>query len=122
MVATTLRFGIMLTRAFSNPKKGQVRCVRAMRGLEPIESCVPIFISLRILSLPSSYVYFRNMYLLKTNLNYFIKLSDVRTTPINTVLQFIVNMCYNIALVGKSVDEMASKSYNKPAEIRFSAR
>lgn len=59
-VCSTLRYGIVIwgnsvdmDRAFVLQKK----CVRAMYGAGPLDSCKPIFKELRILSLPSLYIF-----------------------------------------------------------------
>lgn len=79
-------------------------------GLNPTESCVPMFVSIRTLILSSLYVLEKSVFV-KTNLSQFIFMACLYQTYAITFLQFIV-----IVVLGKSIVGMAPIVYNKLLE------
>lgn len=81
-IASRLKYGIIIwgnsvevNRVF----KAQKRCVRAISGIDYLDSCRPLFVSLKILPLSCVYVYEICIYI-KNNPSLFKKFSDIETS------------------------------------------
>lgn len=122
-VMSCLRYGIIFwgnSTDRDKPFKAQKRCVRAMCGLKTGDSCLPIFKSLKILTVPCIYIYEIGIFV-KTNPHLFDKLADNFRHPIRK--QYKHKLCLKAcktALVHKSILNMAPKIFNKiPNEIKL---
>lgn len=121
-VASTLRYGIIYWGNSVNKEyvfKAQKRCIRAMCGLQSTDSCQPLFKSLKILTLPSLYIYEVNIFV-KTNMHlYEIAFkSQYRKLRDKNKLELKVPFA-GTALMRKSFFCMAQRIFNKlPCSIK----
>lgn len=74
-VASNLRYGLTLWGnaaeiSFLPVFRAQKKCIRAMCGVNQMQSCRPLFVHLKVLSLPSMYIYHTSIFV-KSNQNYF---------------------------------------------------
>lgn len=108
-VASTLRYGLIFwgnstdkERAF----KAQKRCIRSMCTLQQTDSCVPHFKSLKILTLPSLYIY-ESAIFVKLNIDLYDYRSRARhhtklcIAPSNTHLLHESTFCVAIRIYNK---------------------
>lgn len=118
-VVSVLRYGVIYWGNSVDREsvfRAQKRCVRAMCGLNIKESCQPFFIRLKILTLPSLYIYETNVFV-KTNLSlykiatksYYRKLRDKNKSELEVTHG-------KTALMNKSILSMAQKIFNKLPE------
>lgn len=108
-VSTTLRYGIIFWGNSTNREmafKAQKQCLRAICLLKTTESCKPFFISLKVLTLPSLYIYEISIFV-KENLSKFEKLNTRRHQST------LKSKKHNTALFSKSCLGMGPKIYNK---------
>lgn len=116
LVASILRYGIIFWGNSTDKDtvfKAQKRCVRAICGLKPHESCAPVFKALKLLTLPSHYIYEVAVFV-KNNLNLFVKVSHGKYKSVR--VQNKHNLCVRqakTALMQKNILCMAPKIYNK---------
>ena len=81
--------------------------------LKATDTCEPHFKSLKLLTMPSMYIYETALFV-KSNMHFFQKLADVKKTPMRS--QYVNQLC-NIkcrtALMKKSFFGMAPRIYNQ---------
>lgn len=121
IVASVLRYGIIFwgnSTHIDMVFKAQKRCIRAMLGLKPKESCVPAFKSLKLLTLPSLYILEVALFV-KCNPDLFVLASRGRVLPVRAQYQHNLRApTKKTALVAKSLLGMAPRIYNKiPKDI-----
>lgn len=122
LVASILRYGIIFWGNSTDKDivfKAQKRCIRSMCGLKMDDSCVTFFKSLKILTLPSLYIFEISVFV-KTNKRLFEKVSTLRDVAIRSqYANSLSNQRCKTALVRKSVLGMAPRIYNKlPDDIK----
>lgn len=124
LVASILRYGLIFWGNCSDREtifKAQKRCIRSMTGLKMTDSCVPVFKSLKLLTLPSLYILEIALFV-KSNQHLFTKVSQTRKRSIKVRSQYrnMLNLGrYHTALLRKSVMGMGPAIYNKiPDEIK----
>lgn len=111
-VCSTLRYGIVLWGNSSDVPKvfiAQKRCIRAIFGLKPLDSCRPVFRQHRILTLPCLYILeactfvkkHMDLFLIKNNLNK----RTITQKPLNLPVA-------KLSLFKKNSYYMLSKIYN----------
>lgn len=109
LVASTLRYGIMFWGNASGKDmvfKCQKRCIRAICNLQTTDSCKQYFKSMKILTVPSLYIYQTSMFV-KNNMYKFDRVgSQRRADRLQTVGS-------KTALYKNSIFVMAPKLYNK---------
>lgn len=115
-VASTLRYGIIFWGNSTDREiilRAQKRCIRAMCKLKSRDSCKPYFKNLRLLTVPSLYI-FEAAVFVKLNPGYFVQVSTVRYNHVRTQYRNMLSLpkC-NTALFKKSVFYMAPLIYNK---------
>lgn len=91
--------------------KAQKKCVRAICGIYPPDSCKPYFIKLKLLTLPCLYI-FEIAIFVKSNPDYFTPMKGRKCDKIRHAALKTVKMA-------KTVLGMAPKIYNRlPRDIR----
>lgn len=123
LVASTLRYGVIFWGNCTEREtifKYQKRCIRAMFGLKPIDSCRPFFVKFNILTFPSIYILEAAAFV-KQNPGLFEKREATvyhsRLRPRDHTK--ICHQQSNTPLLTKSVYGMAPVIYNKiPLDIR----
>jgi hypothetical protein len=107
-VTSTLKYGIMFWGNSTKRElvfRGQKKCIRAVCGIQPTESCKPLFIKYHILTFPCLYIYEVALYV-KTNRNQFRSFKSARQQgKIETIPR-------KTALLRKSVFGMAPRIFN----------
>lgn len=113
-VASTLRYGIIFWGNSTDKDKAfiaQKRCIRAICKLKPMDSCMPHFRSLGILTLPSLYIYETAVFV-KVKWNLFKTMYSKRDIKLSAPPS-------STALFSKGIYGMAPKVYNRlPKSIR----
>lgn len=113
-VASTLRYGIIFWGNSTDKNKAlkaQKRCIRSICKLKPTDSCIPHFKRLKLLTLPSLYIYETALFV-KTNWQLFKKMNSKREVKLSAPLR-------STAFYDKSILGMAPRLYNKlPKSIR----
>lgn len=121
LVASHIRYGIIFWGNSTDKKyvfNAQKRCIRAMFGLSPRDSCRPYFKKYRILTFTSMYILETALFV-KNNPHLFQKLSVVRNR-IRRDMDLVHVPCASTTFMAKSVVCMAPKIYNKiPLDIRL---
>lgn len=122
LVGSVLRYGLVFWGQSTDRElifRMQKRCIRAMCNIKVTDSCVPFFKSLKLLTLPSLYILETALFV-KTNLHLFVKLSDVKKTPIRA--KYVNQLCHakcKTSLMYKSFFGFAPRIYNKiPDQIK----
>lgn len=117
-VASRLRYAIIFWGNATNWErvfKCQKRCIRAMCYLKKTDSCKPHFRDLKLLTLPSLYIFELALFV-RQHPNLFITVNRTRN---RTLVRAADQIYFKTALYGKSVFEMAPKVYNKiPTAIK----
>ena len=112
-IGSILRYGLIFWGNSSNVDavfKSQKRSIRAMCDMKSDETCKPKFKSLKILTLPSLYIYELTLFI-RSNLQLFEPVpTSTRSLRLRPRNQIKPEMC-NTALLHKSVFGMASKIY-----------
>uniref|UniRef100_A0A2A4JUV6 Reverse transcriptase domain-containing protein n=1 Tax=Heliothis virescens TaxID=7102 RepID=A0A2A4JUV6_HELVI len=120
IVHSVLRFGVIFWGNSTNKEivfKSQKRCIRAMFGLQSIDSCKQYFIKFKILTLPSLFI-FEVAIFVKCNPNLFSRPADISTRSRRDNDKLCIVPC-NTALMHKSVFCLAPVIFNKvPKSIR----
>jgi exonuclease III len=115
-VASRLRYGIIFWGNAINIDRlfiAQKCCIRAICNLGRMDSCRPSFKSLKLMTLPSLYIYEVALYI-KRNPHLFPKYTSLRRCDC-----LVARPNVKTALFGNGVFGMASKIYNRlPADIR----
>lgn len=116
-VSTTLRYGVIFWGNSTDREmafKAQKKCLRAVCMIRNTESCKPLFTNLKILTLPSLYIYEVTMFI-KNNHNQFETVSSKRHQDT------LKSKSHQTTLYSKSFLGMAPKIFNKlPKSIRCS--
>lgn len=121
-VESMLRYGLIMwgnstdqNRAFVAQKK----CIRAMYGIPPDESCRPIFKELGLLPLPSLYIYEICMFVMKHK-KLFIIADDVNPRSRRDPLRLLLNDVARLTKFNKSCLVMCVHIFNKiPCHIKM---
>lgn len=120
-VASVLRYGLILwgnSTDFQRAFLSQKRCIRAIVGIPPYESCKPYFKKLNILPLPSMYI-FEICVFVKSNPNLFMKACDMyardNTHPRSSRLgqRLVLEFVPKTAVLNKNCPAMCVKIYNR---------
>lgn len=116
-VTSTIKYGLIFWGNSTNKDdafKAQKKCVRAMCGLRPIDSCKDHFRNLAILTLPSQYILDVAMHV-KSKPDIYTTLKNRRSNYRTQVVQTKART----ELKNKNLTVMAARIYNKlPASIR----
>ena len=116
LVASVLRFGVIFwgnSTLRDTIFKAQKRCIRAMCGIKPRDSCEPYFKSLKILTFPSLYILEMAIFV-KSNIKLFAKVSDTKKGPVRSQYKNLLTVSsYKTALLRKSVLCMGPIIFNK---------
>lgn len=117
-VTSILRYGLILWgnsvdvhKAFVTQKK----CVRAIFGIPPYQTCKPLFKELKLLTLPSLYI-FEICKFVKNNLDLFHKARDVYSRNKRNPDRLVLHFSPRTALYMKNCLCMCIKIYNKIPE------
>lgn len=113
LVGSVLRYGVIFWGNSTNREiifKAQKKCIRTMFGLRVIDTCKPLFIKFKILTLPSLYI-FEVAVFVKTNPNLFKKMSDLNNRSRRDDSSLCVRRSHT-ALMYKSVFCMAPVIFN----------
>lgn len=108
-VASALRYGVIFWGNSSHKEfafKAQKRCIRSIFKISKLESCKPLFINYKLLTLPCIYIY-ETVSFVKANLDLFENLRSDRCQ---------YNLCalpHKTAWFGKSICGMATTIFNK---------
>lgn len=121
-VESVLRYGLIMwgnsttsERAFVAQKK----CVRAMCGMGPIESCRPVFKTLGILPLPALYIFEMCVFVHKHK-HLFTKACDRHPRACRDPDRLLIDDPSRLAKHKKSSLTMCVKAYNKiPGEYKY---
>lgn len=117
-VASVLRYGIIIwgnSVVTINAFRAQKKCIRSMTKAQPLQSCVPIFKKLRILPLPSLYIFELCIFVRKN-----LALFQVRNDVVIRKSRDIHKLCVppqRIKLFSNNVYCMAIQIYNKLPNI-----
>jgi hypothetical protein len=121
-VASTLRYGIIFWGNSLNREavfKAQKRCIRAMRGLHQTDSCVSHFKEMKLLTMPSLYIFEAVMFI-KNNPALFKKIDATGRPLRQRRREDLCTFVAKTALMRKSVYSVAIKIYNKlPSELKL---
>ncbi|KAG7305187.1 hypothetical protein JYU34_009224 [Plutella xylostella] len=113
-VSSALRYGIIFWGNCTEREtifKGQKRCIRAMFNLKRTESCKPLYMKHKILTLPSLYIYEVAIFV-KTNPNLFTRAHEIHSRNLRNRDRLCAHKG-NTALLRKSILCMAPQIYNK---------
>lgn len=124
LVASKLRYGVIFWGNSTDRDsifKSQKRCIRAMFGLKPLDSCKSFFINYKILTFPSIYIYEVAVFI-HSNPDLFQRKTAANSKLRARDISKLENQLSNTALLRKSIFGIAPKIYNRiPKEIRDSA-
>lgn len=120
-VESVLRYGLIMwgnstdqNRAFIAQKK----CIRAITGLRPDESCRPIFKKLGLLPLPSLYIYETCMFV-KKHQELFSNATDLYPRNRRDPHKLVLDILPRLAKYNKSCISMCVRIYNKiPSNLK----
>jgi hypothetical protein len=122
-VASILRYGIIFWGNCTNKLevfKSQKKCIRAIRNLKRMDTCKPHFISLKILTVPSLYIFETAMFV-RRNPHLFPTFSSLPTGRSRRHEHMLQSTTARTALKNKSFFCMAPQIYNKiPKKIKES--
>lgn len=117
-VVSNLRYGLIfwgnsvnIQRAFITQKK----CLRAICGIPPFQSCRPIFRELKLLTLPSLYIY-EVCKFVKNNSELFHRAGDIYPRNRRNPGRLVLKSASRTTLYMKSCLNMCLKIYNKVPE------
>ena len=120
-VASVLRYGLILWGNSTDSQRAflsQKRCIRAIVGIPPYESCKPHFNKLKILPLPSMYI-FEVCVFVRSNPNLFVRARDIYTRdnvyPRNSRhgQRLVLDFAPKTAVFKKNCSAMCVKIYNR---------
>lgn len=122
LVAPLLRYGIIFWGNSVDKElifKAQKKCIRAMCQINSTISCQPYFKNLKILTLPSLYIYESSIFV-KSNLSYYKTAVKSYYRKLRDKKRLEVQIPYGkTALLNKSILCMTSLIYNKlPDDIK----
>lgn len=117
-VASILRYGIIIwgnSVDFIKAFRAQKKCIRSMTKAHPLQSCVPIFKELKILPLPSLYIFELCIFVHK-NVALFQFCNDVYVRKTRNIYKICAPQ-QRIQLFSNNVYCMAIKIYNKLSNV-----
>lgn len=117
-VASTLRYGLIFWGNSVNVHKAfiaQKKCLRAIYGIPPYQTCKPLFKELNLLTLPSLYIFEISKFV-KNNIELFNKASDINPRNTRNPNKLVLNFVPRTTLYMKNCLNMCLKIYNKIPE------
>lgn len=114
-VVSSLRYGLIIWGNSTNIHKlfiAQKKCVRAICGKGPRDSCVPLFQELGILPLPCLYIYEMATFV-RSNIRLFKKTRDVYLRNVRDPDKLVYSTPPRLALYLRQCGQMCVKIYNK---------
>lgn len=121
-VSSVLRYGLIVWGNSTDVNKAfiaQKKCVRAMCGVPPYESCKPLFKKLNILPLPCMYIYELAMFT-RTNPQFFKRACDIYPRNTRNPDRLVYDTRPKTALYLKQCQAMCIKVFNAlPKHIKI---
>lgn len=112
-VSAVLRYGLLMwgnSVEFNQAFKAQKRCIRAICCADPLDSCQPLFKELKVLTLPSMYI-FEICTFVKKHPEHFKKIKDNCSYYSRYPNRLLLPQCNNV-LFQRNCFVMAIKIYN----------
>lgn len=121
-VESVLRYGLIMWGNSTDQNRAfvaQKRCIRALCGLKPDESCRPMFKKLDLLPLPSLYIFEICLFVWRHK-ELFVKASDVNSRSRRDPYRLVLDVLPRLAKYNKSCMFMCVQVYNRiPDELKI---